>query len=227
MARRASPRKTSTRREATPGTRMRAEVRDHIIGVALGLFGLLSIVALLSSGGSVLEWWRSVMNGLLGWGAILIPLAFFATAAIVWRRALARQLLLPGVGALLVIVALLGIVDVGSGNGGSLGHALGTASTRALGNAGGIIALLAIGAIGIVIAANRTLQELARPAIDRRPQFAFRPGAALPGGTATNSEWRATGVRTGPASPAPSEPHSTDVPVKINMEQEPPARKLE
>ena len=56
MARRTSARKTSARREATPGARMRAEVRDHIIGVALGLFGLLSIVALLTTGGSVLEW---------------------------------------------------------------------------------------------------------------------------------------------------------------------------
>src|SRR4029077_97172 len=150
---------------------MLAEVRDHIIGVALGLFGLLSVVALLSTGGSVLEWWRSVMSTALGWGALLIPLAFFVAAAIVWRRALARQLLLPGVGALLVVIALLAIVDVGTGNGGSLGHAVGTASTRTLGNVGGIIALLAVFAIGVVIAANRTLQELARPALDRRPQF--------------------------------------------------------
>ena len=41
MARKTTSRKTSSRREATPGARMRAEVRDHIIGVALGLFGLL------------------------------------------------------------------------------------------------------------------------------------------------------------------------------------------
>ena len=205
---------------------MRAEVRDHIIGVALGLFGLLSIVALLSSQGSVLEWWRSVMTGLLGWGAVLVPLAFFVAAAVVWRRALARQLLLPGVGALLVILALLGIVDVGTGNGGWLGRTIGTASTNALGSVGGIIVLVAVFAIGVVIAANRTLQELARPALDRRPQFAFRPGAVLPGGTAPRSEWSATAVRTGPASPASSEPHSMDdTPIKINMDQERPAKK--
>ena len=222
MARKTTSRKASSRREATPGARMRAEVRDHIIGVALGLFGLLSVVALLSSGGSVLEWWRSVMTGLLGWGAILIPLGFFIAAAIVWRRALARQLLLPGVGMLLVIVALLAIADVGGGAGGSLGHAVGTASARTLGSVGAIIALLAVLAIGVVIAANRTLQELARPALDRRPQFAFRPGAALPGGTAATSEWSARAVRAGPALPAPPEPHAE---VKINMDQERPARK--
>ena len=222
MARKTSARKTSTRREATPGARMRAEVRDHIIGVALGLFGLLSIVALLASGGSVLEWWRSVMTGFLGWGAILIPLAFFLCAAIVWRRALARRLLLPGIGAVLVILGLLGLVDVATGNGGWLGHALGGTSTSTLGNAGGIIVLLAGLAIGIVIAANRTLQELARPALDRRPQFALRPGTALPGGTARN-DWSDAAVRPGPASPAPAEPHSEGI--KINMDQERPLRK--
>jgi S-DNA-T family DNA segregation ATPase FtsK/SpoIIIE len=223
MARRTSSRKTSSRREATPGARMRAEVRDHIIGVALGLVGLLSVVALLASGGSVLDWWRSVMTGLLGWGAVLIPVAFFVAAAIVWRRALARQLLLPGVGTLLVIVALLGIVDVGGGDGGSLGHAVGTASARTLGSVGGIIALLAILAIGVVIAANRTLQELARPALDRRPQFAFRPGAALPGGTAA-SDWGSAGAGIARPGRTKDEP-PPDAPIKINMDQERPARK--
>ena len=222
MARRTTARKTSTRREATPGSRMRAEVRDHIIGVALGLFGLLSIVALFASGGSVVDWWRSVMTGLLGWGAFLIPVAFFVAAAIVWRRALARQLLLPGVGALLILVALLAIVDVGGGEGGGLGHAVGTASARTLGSVGGIIALLAVLAIGVVIAANRTLQELARPALDRRPQFAFRPGTALPGGTAPAFD---AGARSRPLpAPAPVAPEE-DRPIKINMDQERPARK--
>ncbi len=226
MARKSSSRRPTTRREATPGARMRAEVRDHIIGVALGLLGLLSLVALLSSGGSVLDWWRSVMTGSLGWGAALVPIAFFVAAAVVWRRALARRLLLPGIGVLLVGLALLGIVDVASGNGGRLGHALGSSVTTNLGNAGGIIVLVAILAIGVVIAANRTLQELARPALDRRPQFAFRPGTAVPGGTAARSEWNATAVRAGPASPAPPELQSRDAPIKINMDQERPVRKL-
>ena len=230
MARKTSARKTPARRETTPGARMRAEVRDHIIGVALGLFGLLSIVALLTTGGSVLEWWRSVMTGFLGWGAILIPVAFFIAAAVVWRRALARRLLLPGIGALLVLLALLGLVDVATGNGGWLGHAFGGTSTSTLGTAGGIIALLAVFAIGVVIAANRTLQELARPALDRRPQFALRPGVARPGGTAPR--WNETAVRSGAveggsAGASPARPGRTEeeAPLKINMDQERPVRK--
>ena len=203
----AATRKTTSRREATPGARMREEVRDHIIGVALGLFGLLSVVALLSTDGSVLDWWHRVMTDLLGWGGVLVPTLFFIAAAIVWRRALAGRLLLPGVGALLVILALLGIADVGTGNGGWLGHALGGAATKALGNAGGIIVLLAVMVIGVVIAANRTVQELAKPALDRRPQFAFRPGMALPGGTAPKFEAATTSARARPA--VPRELHST------------------
>ena len=196
---------------------MRAEVRDHIIGVALGLVGLLSLVALFSTGGSLVDWWRSIMSGALGWGAILVPIAFFVAAAIVWRRALARRLLLPGTGALLVVVALLGIVQVTSGNGGGVGRAVAGATTGALGTVGGLIVLLAVFAVGVVIAANRTLQELARPALDRRPQFAFRPGAVLPGGAGARFDPAATGVaRAGRAD---------DAPIKINMLEERPARK--
>ena len=225
MAKKTATRKTTSRREATPGSRMREEVRDHIIGFALGLIGLLSVVALLLTGGSVLEWWHRVMTDLLGWGAVLVPVLFFVAAAIVWRRALARQLLLPVAGALLVVLALLGIADIATGNGGWLGHALGGASTKALGNAGGLIVLVAVLVIGVVIAANRTVQELARPALDRRPQFAFRPGVALPGHTADRFEAPASSVRTRPAFPAASELRSEDAPLKINMQEERPVRK--
>ena len=223
MARKTSARSTTSRREARPGARMRAEVRDHIIAVALGLFGLLSVVALLSSGGSVLDWWRSVMTGSLGWGAILVPVAFFAAAAIVWRRALARQVFLPGVGALFVVIALLGILHVAAGNGGTLGRAVGIGATLTFGSVGGVIVLLAVLTIGVVVAANRTLQELARPALDRRPQLAFRPGMALPGGTAA-AAWGSPGAGNARAGRTTDEAEE-DRPIKINMPEERPARK--
>ena len=223
MAKKTAARKTTSRREATPGSRMREEVRDHIIGFALGLFGLLSVFALLLTGGSVLDWWHRVMTDLLGWGAALVPVLFFVAAAIVWRRALARRLLLPGVGALLVVLALLGIADIATGNGGWLGHAIGGASTKALGNAGGLIVLVGVLVIGVVIAANRTVQELARPALDRRPQFALRPGMALPGNTA--DRFTATPLPQSTRATRPAEPDPEHAPVKINMQEERPVRK--
>ncbi len=224
MAKKTTGRKTTSRREATPGARMRAEVRDHIIGFALGLFGLLSVVALLLTGGSVLDWWHRVMTDLLGWGAVLIPAVFFVGAAIVWRRALARRLLLPGIGALLGVLALLGIVHVAVGNGGAVGRALGTAATATLGNVGGILVLIVVLVVGVVIAANRTLQELVKPALDRRPQFAFRPGAALSGGTA---EGFTSAAAAPPSRQLRSVPLSEldDTPLKINMQEERPLRK--
>jgi S-DNA-T family DNA segregation ATPase FtsK/SpoIIIE len=227
MAKKTTARKGTGRRDSTPRARMRAEVRDHIIGVALGLLGLLSVVALFSDRGSVLVWWQSLMTGLLGWAAFLVPLLFFVAAAIVWRRALARRLLLPVVGAALVIVALMGIGQIASGNGGSIGRIVGGAATATLGPVGGLIVLVAVVAVGIVIAANRTLQELARPALDRRPQFAFRPGMALPGGTAPRFEATAPSARLRPALPAAPEPQAEDeAPLKINMQEERPVRKI-
>src|SRR5258707_12596498 len=147
MAKKTSAPKTTSRREAAPGARTRAEVRDHIIGVALGLFGLLSLIALLSSGGSVLDWWRSVMAGALGWGAVLVPLLFFVAAAVVWRRALARRLLLPGIGALPVAVALLGIVPIATRHGGAPGRAVGNghpSTPRTPRRLGGLLAVMPI-----------------------------------------------------------------------------------
>src|SRR5258708_25974064 len=85
MAKKTSARKTTSRREATPGARMRAEVRDHIIGVALGLFGLLSLIALLSSGGSVLDWGRSVQARALRRGPVLAPPRLFLAPPPLWR----------------------------------------------------------------------------------------------------------------------------------------------
>src|SRR5260221_7175233 len=120
------------------------------------------------------------MTNALGWGAIAVPLAFFVAAAIVWQRALARQLLLPGIGALLVFLALLGIVDVATGNGGGLGRAVGSASTKTLGNVGGVIVLVAVFALRVLIAANRTPQELPEPALHRPPPVALPPGALPP-----------------------------------------------
>ncbi|HVR88563.1 MAG TPA: DNA translocase FtsK 4TM domain-containing protein [Candidatus Limnocylindria bacterium] len=217
------------RREATPGARMRDEVRDHIIGVALGIIGLLSLVALISGGGSVLNWWRSLMIGMLGWGAILIPALFVVAAAVTWQRALARRLLLPGIGALLIVIALLGIAHDASGSGGAVGRAVGGAATGTLGAIGGLIVLVALLAVGVVVGANRTLSELARPAIDHRPQFAFRPGAALPGGTARRFEAELFEAEPEPvlrpdgrAVPAFAE---TALKVRINLPEERPGWK--
>src|SRR5258708_26957729 len=72
--------------------------------------------------------------------------------------------------------------------------------------------------------ANRTRRGLAGRALDRRPQFALRPGAALPGGTAPGFDAPAKQRAIFQAPPKPV-PAADEVPLKINMDQERPVRK--
>ena len=221
-------RKTTARpaRRGSPAA-MQSRIRAEIGAIALGLLGVLSIVALVSGQGALLHWWQESLLWMLGWGAILVPLLLFVAAAVVWERAILQRLVLPGSGTLLVIAALLGLVHVWSANGGVVGRGIGGTATGALGPVGGLIVLFTLLGIGVVVAANRTVAELARPALDRRPQFALRPGVALPGGTAPRFE-AATATRP-PVRPlsepvAASLPDEDPVAVRINLPEDRPGR---
>jgi S-DNA-T family DNA segregation ATPase FtsK/SpoIIIE len=205
---------------------MQARIRAEIGAIALGLLGVLSVIALVAGQGAVLHWWRASLVWSLGWGAFLVPLLLFLTAAVVWERTLLPRLVLPGTGAVLVIVALLGLVHVWSANGGIIGRAIGDAATGALGPVGGLIVLFTVLGIGVVVAANRTVAQLATPALERRPQFALRPGAALPGGTAPRFEAGATAPPVRSARPG-TEPELEEDPivVRINLPEERPGRR--
>ena len=207
---------------------MQARIRAEIGAIALGLLGVLSIIALVAGQGALLQWWRASLVWSLGWGAILVPLLLFLAAAVVWERRILQRLLLPGSGAILVLAALLGLAHVWSANGGVAGRAIGGAATGALGPIGGVIVLFTILGIGVVVAANRTVAELARPALDRHPQFALRPGAALPGGTAPQFEAAAPASTARPATaPAaePARPEEEPVVVRINLPEDRPGRR--
>ena len=205
---------------------MQARIRAEIGAIALGLLGVLSVIALLAGQGAVLQWWRASLSWSLGWGAFLVPLLLFLAAAVVWERTLLPRLMLPGAGAGLVIVALLGLVHVWSANGGIVGRAIGDAATGSLGPIGGLIVLFTVLGIGVVVAANRTVAQLATPALERRPQFALRPGAALPGGTAPRFETAATAATTRLSERPAVELERDDepVPVRINLPEERPGR---
>ena len=210
---------------------MQSRIRAEIGAIALGLLGVLSIVALVSGQGALLHWWQESLQWMLGWGAILVPLLLFVAAAVVWERAILQRLVLPGSGALLVIAALLGLVHVWSANGGVVGRGIGGTATGALGPVGGLIVLFTLLGIGVVVAANRTVAELARPALDqmdRRPQFALRPGVALPGGTAPRFE---ADTATRPPARRNVEPVAAPLPkedpvaVRINLPEDRPGRR--
>ncbi|MEK7284812.1 MAG: DNA translocase FtsK, partial [Chloroflexota bacterium] len=138
-------------------------------------------------------------------------------AAALWGPALRARRALPGAGGFSSVGAVLGILEVafadptatGDRIGGGVGQLAGRAIEGALGTWGGMVALLALFAVGIVIAANRTLAELVGPALRRRPALVLRPGTTLPGGGRLSSPI--------PASEREEQP-------RINIPEGPPAR---
>jgi DNA segregation ATPase FtsK/SpoIIIE, S-DNA-T family len=195
-------------------------IRNEVGAIALLAFAVLSIVALIADQGPVLQWWHAFLVSGLGWGALVVPFLLAALAAELWFGLMRRSAIIPISGGALVLVALLAIAQhyqrgdpaTGQGAGGVVGATVANIATGAFGDVGGPIALVALVLVGFVVASNRTLGDLVRPAWERRT--ALRPGVSLPGGTAGRF---ARGVEE-LATPA-EEPAS---PLRINMPVERP-----
>src|SRR6059058_3456885 len=135
MARRAA---SAKRRGATSAIEPR--IRDEIAAIAVVAFALLSTVALATDQGAVLQWWRSALFALLGWAAWLVPLALGAIALELWFGFIRRETVLPILGGIVIIVALLGLTrhyvhdDV---SGGYVGGAGGKGAATLFGQIGG------------------------------------------------------------------------------------------
>jgi len=123
-----------------------------------------------------------------------VPLVLGALAAEMWFGLLRRSMAAPIGGGFIAYVALLALLQHyqrgepanGDGAGGFLGAALASSFARGFGDVGAPIALFFMLLVGIVVAANRTLAELVRPAWAQRGRVSgIRPGVSLPGGTAT------------------------------------------
>jgi S-DNA-T family DNA segregation ATPase FtsK/SpoIIIE len=184
VARRAA---SAKRRGATPAIEPR--IRDEIGAIAVLAFALLSTVALATDQGAVLQWWRSALFATLGWAAWLVPLALAGVALELWFGFIRRETVLPILGGLVIVVALLGLTrhylrdDVA---GGFVGGAVAKAAAGLFGQIGAPIALGALLLVGIVIAANRTIADLWKPVWRQRPDIGgLKPGTMIPGGTAT------------------------------------------
>src|SRR5881396_4071455 len=185
MARRAA---SAKRRGATPA--MEPRIRDEIGAIAVLAFALLSAVALATDQGAVLQWWRSALFAVLGWAAFLVPILLGAVALELWFGFVRRETVLPILGGTVIVIALLGLTrhyvpdDVA---GGYVGGAVAKATVALFGQIGAPVALGAILLVGLVIAANRTIADMLRPAWRQRQAIAaLRPGTLIPGGTATS-----------------------------------------
>src|SRR5438034_434746 len=168
---------------------MEPRIRDEIGAIAVLAFALLSTVALATDQGAVLQWWRSALFAFLGWAAWLVPLALGAIALELWFGFVRRETVLPIVGGLVVVLALLGLTRHyvrDNVAGGFVGGALANAAAGLFGQIGAPIALGALLLVGVVIAANRTIADLWKPVWRQRPDIGgLKPGTLIPGGTAT------------------------------------------
>jgi len=184
VARRAA---SAKRRGATPAIEPR--IRDEVGAIAVLAFALLSTVALATDQGAVLQWWRSALFALLGWAAWLVPLALGAIALELWFGFIRRETVLPILGGIVIIVALLGLtrqVTRTDAAGGVVGGAVAKAAGSLFGEVGAYVALGALLLVGLVVAANRTIAELFVPIWRQRPAIGgLKPGTMIPGGTAT------------------------------------------
>jgi DNA segregation ATPase FtsK/SpoIIIE, S-DNA-T family len=196
---------------------MEPRIRDEIGAIAVVAFALLSTVALATDQGAVLQWWRSALFSVLGWAAWLVPLALGALALELWFGFIRRETVLPILGGLVVVVALLGLTrhyvrdDVA---GGFVGGAVAKAAAGLFGQIGAPIALGALLVVGIVVAANRTIAQMFVPIWRQRPAIGgLKPGTLIPGGTATRFD------RFGDdGDDLPAEP------VRIHIPEEKPAK---
>src|SRR5438477_4927820 len=168
---------------------MEPRIRDEIGAIAVLAFALLSTVALATDQGAVLQWWRSALFALLGWAAWLVPLALGATALELWFGFIRREAVLPILGGIVIVVALLGLTRQVTGAdaaGGFVGGAVAKAAAGLFGEVGAYVALGALLLVGLVVAANRTIAELWKPVWRQRPAIGgLKPGTMIPGGTAT------------------------------------------
>ena len=200
-----------------------ARIRNEVAAIALVAFAVLSLVALFADPAApVLYWWRQLLFSLFGWGAVLVPIVLGTFAGEMWFGLLRRSMAAPIAGGLVAYTALLALLQhyqrgdpgKGEGAGGLLGSTLANLASGRLGDIGAPIALFFLFLVGVVIAANRTLAELVRPAWAQRGRVSgVRPGISLPGGTGTRFA-RELQDDGGAAEPGdePSEPMRINLP---------------
>ena len=200
-----------------------ARIRPEIGAIALSAFAILTVVALVADGGPVLRWWRDLLAGLLGWGIVVVPLALAYAAAAVWHSPLRGRFVSPGIGIAIVLLALFGLAHIAAGQGGLIGSLLGGGLAAALSPLGAMVALVAILVAGVVVAADRTLADLARPALERRPSMPSLPSLPKRGErTAIAPE------ETKPRHPEAAPARAVDemVQLRINIPEERPKKNV-
>src|SRR6266511_2224518 len=70
------------------------QLRGEVAAIAVAAFSVLSLVALITDQGAVLQWWRGLLVGALGAGAALVPPALALAAITFWSPDIRARLLM-------------------------------------------------------------------------------------------------------------------------------------
>ena len=171
--RRATGRTSTTRRRPPAGTtrgsstpRISPDVARSLVGIAILVVGVITLVALMLPGeGRLTDWWRNAVAPWLGTGRwFLPPLLIVAGIYVQQAKGVGSRWGVALIGAGVAYFCLLGLLEVaGWANGGRIGRAIeaffvGTGSKPGLIPRPAAFALLAAGTIGaILLAIDRSL----------------------------------------------------------------------
>ena len=151
-----------------------AERKLDILGGALALVGLLSLLALLSSEHGLLTgWWVAFLYKAAGWGALVLPVLLVGFGLWLVFRNVERLPVLSGERSLGLILLFLNLLTwlhllFGGGwelasagrGGGYVGGALERLLVSTLGGPGAVVALIAWLILGLALALDVTVPEL-------------------------------------------------------------------
>ena len=182
------------------------ERKLDILGIALALVGLLTLLSLLSpSHGTVTGAWVQLLSQVAGWGTFVLPLALLIVGLWLLFRNIEKLPLLSGVrltGIVLIYLNLLAFLHLLGGGGrelaqtgqggGYVGFVFERLLKNSIGTAGTVVALIAWLLIALAFSFDLSLTDLFGPLVERtrrawreRKEFA----GSLSDGNTPVSEW--------------------------------------
>ncbi|HLY15113.1 MAG TPA: DNA translocase FtsK [Candidatus Limnocylindrales bacterium] len=169
--RRAAPRRTPSRsaprrRGGGGNLNVNPEVVRSVVGIAILVVGLVTLIALLLPGkGQLTDLWRNLIAPWFGTGRWLLPPILIVAGLFVQRaRGDGGRWGLALLGAAVSYVGFLGALDGPNiANGGRIGRFVGDGLAGLITHPGSFVVCLALGIIGLLLALDMSLPTLLKP----------------------------------------------------------------
>jgi len=169
--RRAAPRRTSGRSSPRRhggggGLNVNPEVVRSLVGIAILVVGIVTLIALLLPGrGQLTDLWRNLIAPWFGTGRWLLPPILIVAGLFVQRaRGDGGRWGLALLGASLAYVGLLGAIDGPNlANGGRIGRFVGDGLASLITHPGSFVVCTALAIVGLLLALDMSLPTLLKP----------------------------------------------------------------